>query len=509
MSDVAPAELQPGAAFLGRYEILRCMKAGGMGAVYEVVHLETRRRRALKVMLPTAVTDPDLRARFRLEATITAEIDSEHIVETFDAGIDPDTGAPFLVMELLKGDDVAGHLERRGRLPGAEVVALLRQLAAALEKTHAAGIVHRDLKPENLFVTRRDDGSPRLKVLDFGIAKIVAQSTPTAATRSMGTPFYMAPEQLGTDGRLGPAADLYAVGHIAYAMLVGHTYWEDDPALEGGVWPLLVKVMAGAEEAASARAARRGVELPGSFDAWFTTATARNPGERFHSALAMVSALADALGVAPAVTVQESTRPPPSVVSLPAPLLVDAQTAPSALASTLQMSSAGGEVRVRAAGTFAPTSDPPAPTPTRSPLPFVVGALLIAGLGGTAAVVLGGHQSTPSTEPPSISPVSMPPPLPAPSRRPPRRARLLSRPPPPLPHPHFPRPAPAPSEEDTPRPSRTPPQRSLRLRSIRRVRAELRRGTERARAPREVTSGDIDARWRAVIPVARGFAAAG
>ncbi len=267
MSEVVLEQLAPGFVFLGRYQVVRCLKAGGMGAVYEVVHLETRRRRALKVMLPAVVSDPDLRARFRLEATITAEIETEHIVETFDAGIEPETGAPFLVMELLKGEDVAGLLERRGALPAAEVVTLLRQLAVALDKTHAAGIVHRDLKPENLFVTLRDDGSPRLKVLDFGIAKVVALATTEAhpgavaqakATRSMGTPLFMAPEQLGGGGPLGPRADLYAVGHVAYTMLVGQSYWEDDPALEEGVWPLLVKVMAGAIEPASARAAPAG-----------------------------------------------------------------------------------------------------------------------------------------------------------------------------------------------------------------------------------------------------------
>src|SRR5262249_5173432 len=146
----------------------------------EVIHKETRRRRALKVMLPSIVSDPELRARFKLEATITADIDSEHIVETFDAGVDAETGAPFLVMELLKGDDLSVILEDRKRLPSEEVIVLLHQAGLALDKTHAAGIVHRDLKPENMFVTARDDGSPRLKILDFGIAKVVAQNATNA-----------------------------------------------------------------------------------------------------------------------------------------------------------------------------------------------------------------------------------------------------------------------------------------------------------------------------------------
>src|SRR3954447_18211671 len=113
MADPAPILLAPASTFHGRYEVVRCIRAGGMGAVYEVIHQETRRRHALKVMLPSIVADPELRARFKLEATITADIESEHIVETFDAGIDAETGAPFLVMELLKGEELSTILEAR------------------------------------------------------------------------------------------------------------------------------------------------------------------------------------------------------------------------------------------------------------------------------------------------------------------------------------------------------------------------------------------------------------
>ncbi len=213
--------LRIGARFHTHYEVLSCIKAGGMGAVYEVLDHRTRRRRALKLMLQSIVSDPELRARFSREATVTSDIHSEHIVETFDAGVDPATGAPFLVMELLMGDDLGAVLEKRGSLPPSEVVTLLHQAALALARTHAAGVVHRDLKPENLFVTFRDDGSPRLKVLDFGIAKVVAQSSAAKGTRSLGTPLYMAPEQIKGDAGIGPRADLYALGHIAYTLLAG------------------------------------------------------------------------------------------------------------------------------------------------------------------------------------------------------------------------------------------------------------------------------------------------
>jgi hypothetical protein len=122
----APAALAEGAIFHGRYQIVRCIAAGGMGAVYECVHLTTRKHRALKVMLPQA------------------RIESEHIVETFDAGVDEATGSPFLVMELLQGEDLESLLHQQGPFTPQEVVVLLSQAAMAHDKTHAAGIVHRD-----------------------------------------------------------------------------------------------------------------------------------------------------------------------------------------------------------------------------------------------------------------------------------------------------------------------------------------------------------------------------
>src|SRR6185312_4556451 len=143
-------DLAPGDAFGSGYQVVRRLKAGGMGAIYEVVHLVTRRRRALKVLLSSLVVDPVQRERFTREATITAEVKSEHLVEVFDAGIDAATGMPFLVMELLRGEDLGEVLARRGTLPAGEVVDLLGQAARAIDRMHAAGVVHRDLKPGNV-----------------------------------------------------------------------------------------------------------------------------------------------------------------------------------------------------------------------------------------------------------------------------------------------------------------------------------------------------------------------
>ena len=295
-------DLSPGTIFADRYRVVRCMRSGGMGALYETVHLETARKCALKVMLPSLVSDPVSRGRFRLEATVAANIGSEHIVEVFDAGIDAASGAPYLVMELLRGEDL-GTILRAGPLAAAELHTLLYQASLALEKTHAAGVVHRDLKPDNLFLTERDDGSPRLKILDFGIAKVIAKDLESAQrTATIGTPLYMAPEQIH-GGAIGPAADLYALGQIAYAMVTGAAYWGD--GWEGGaIYKLLMDVANGVREPASVRAARVGVHLPPAFDPWFAKAAALEPEQRFDSARVMVQALAQVFEL----TVPNATR---------------------------------------------------------------------------------------------------------------------------------------------------------------------------------------------------------
>jgi serine/threonine protein kinase len=301
MSDAA---LAPDAVFHGRYRIVRAIKAGGMGAVYEVLDEVTNARRALKVMLAEMVADPELRARFALEARVTGDVESDHIVRVSDAGIDEATGTPFLVMDLLRGEDMRSLLAKRGALPPAEVITYLSQVALALDKTHAAGIVHRDLKPDNLFVTRRDDGSPCVKVLDFGIAKVVEHNQ-SVTTKAVGTPLYMSPEQIRAERRIGPSADIYALGHITYALLTGAPYWNDEKG-ESSTFLLMTQIIEGPKELPTARARRRSVTLPAAFDGWFARAAALKPEGRFDSAADAVAALAEILGAAPA-----SVKAPP------------------------------------------------------------------------------------------------------------------------------------------------------------------------------------------------------
>src|SRR5258708_121537 len=166
-------QIAPGQLFAGRYRIVRLIKAGGMGAGYEALHEQTRRRVALKVMRPEIVSDPVSRQRFAQEAQVATIIESKHVVDVMDAGVDDQTGIPFLVMEFLLGEELGDLVERAGRLAPGDVVAFLSQAARALDKAHARGVVHRDLKPENLFISLRDDEPPTLKILDFGIAKVL------------------------------------------------------------------------------------------------------------------------------------------------------------------------------------------------------------------------------------------------------------------------------------------------------------------------------------------------
>ncbi len=309
-------ELPSQSLFHDRYRIVRLIKAGGMGAVYEAIDTRSDRRRALKVLLPSMLSDDDVRARFDREARVTGTIESDHLVEVSDAGVDPATNAPFIAMELLRGEDVSSILKQSGRIGPGDVVTLLGQAALALDKTHAAGVIHRDLKPDNLFVTRREDGSVKLKVLDFGAAKKLVSEGIGASTRILGTPLYMAPEQARGRPDVGPTVDVYALGHIAFIMLVGRHYWRDE-IVQMDVLAFLLKTSCGNPEPATARAARAQVALPPAFDAWFAKATALEPAARFQTAGAAIAALGLALGVSRAGSIALPLTP--GAPSIPAP----------------------------------------------------------------------------------------------------------------------------------------------------------------------------------------------
>jgi serine/threonine protein kinase len=219
--------LAPQSIFAGQFRVIQPLAQGGMGTIYQVEQLPTGHPRALKVILPEYAQDPRARARFEQEARIAARIESEHVAQVIAAGVDPGTNTPWLAMELLQGKDLGAVLTERGRLPLAEVLEMLKQLAHALSAAHRIGVIHRDLKPENVFVatSRRSDTAFTVKVLDFGVAKWLQESRPGQATAVVGSPLWMAPEQLDARGILGPHTDIWAVGLLAFAMLVGKPYW--------------------------------------------------------------------------------------------------------------------------------------------------------------------------------------------------------------------------------------------------------------------------------------------
>ncbi len=284
--------------FAGRYKVGRCIASGGMGAVHEVEHVETGRRAALKVMLPHVLMGDGARAQFKAEARVAAKLRSEHVVDVLDAGVDEATDMPYLVMELLEGEDLGARLRRLGPLPAEDVIVYLAQVARALDRVHRGGIVHRDLKPENLFLTARDDGTPLVKVLDFGIAKILSDGATSAVTvEARGTPIYMSPEQFTHEMKISAATDIYALGMVAFTLLAGGAYWAPELAQGMNVFLIARLAEAGPQQPASVRARDRGVEIPPGFDKWFMKATCSDPKGRFTDAIEALEALALAIGM--------------------------------------------------------------------------------------------------------------------------------------------------------------------------------------------------------------------
>lgn len=292
LADRADLRLPKGLMLAERYAIGERLGQGGMGAVFEVTDTHTDRLLAAKIIHPEVFADPDLRGRFELEVRITADVRSPHVVPVVDGGVDPRTGFGFLITERLTGEDLGGVLRRRGRLEPPEALAILEQVGKGLDTIHSKGIVHRDIKPENLFVTRNADGETVVRILDFGVAKLMPPSVASLrSTRTLGSPLYMSPEQLEGDPLIDGRADIYALGHVAFTTLIGEAYWEPCWREAKGVYPLLIRMMQGAGAPPSARAAEKQVVLPAGFDPWFARATARDPDHRFDTAGEAVVAL--------------------------------------------------------------------------------------------------------------------------------------------------------------------------------------------------------------------------
>ncbi len=389
---MADISLQTGTVFASDFRILRPISSGGMGAVYEAEQISTGKHRALKVMLPQLVADPSLRKRFEQEARIASMIESEHVVEVVGAGIDAGAGVPWLAMELLNGEDLSKTVARRGALAVPEVVLIFEQLCHAVGAAHRASIVHRDLKPENIFLAqaKRAGVTFTVKVLDFGIAKIVAEAK-TKLTAAMGSPIWMAPEQ-AERSPITAATDVWALGLVAFYLLTGRFYWKAANSDDATIPQLMREVLFEPIVVASSRAQELGMALAPAFDGWFARCVARDPGARFVDANEAWSALAAALGATaaslPAQNIGGGGTPPIPYAAIPAPPTQAPDGAPPAPVARAA-GATGGVASYTIGNPQAARADAPVVlSPRRSLGPVVALVLGVVTVIGIASLVL-------------------------------------------------------------------------------------------------------------------------
>jgi serine/threonine-protein kinase len=387
-----------------KYRIDRVLGQGGMGIVVAATDTQLDRRVAIKFLLPDALKNADIVARFGREARAAAKIHSEHVARIIDVG-ELETGAPFMVMEYLEGGDLADRIRAQPAVPVADAARYLLQACEALAEAHAAGIVHRDLKPANLFLAKRPDHTVSVKVLDFGISKApVASGGITSTQAVMGSPHYMSPEQLVSSKHVDPRSDVWSLGVVLYEMLAGL------PPFQGDTMPEIVAQIL-QSPTPGVRATRP--DVPAELEAVIARCTAKDPGARFADVAELARALvpfapdcaqsaeraARVLGVAPPASNAASSRAASGDAMAPAS---PSPTAPAGTPAEVRADTAWGNTR--AAG-----------VPRRGAAPYVVGAVLgVAALIG-AVVMFGGHVAPPPAPPvPAfVSAVPATPPVPS------------------------------------------------------------------------------------------------
>jgi len=272
----------PGEILGGNYLLEKELGRGGFGVVFKARHIEIERPVAIKVLLATyAMKDPRAKDRFKREATIAASLDYPNSLRIFDYG-QTDEGVFYIVMEFLQGTDLGKVLQREGKLPIPRAIHIIRQVLHALMEAHARGIVHRDIKPDNVMLVSLAYDDDHVKVMDFGIAKMVDSGGEEITQHgiTLGTPRYMPIEQLRGE-HLGPATDLYAVGLVLYEMLVGAPAFQGDTAVDTAV-----AVMQGGPVEVPADA-----PVPEPLRKLIGKACARHQEDRFQSARAFLEAL--------------------------------------------------------------------------------------------------------------------------------------------------------------------------------------------------------------------------
>jgi serine/threonine-protein kinase len=298
-----PVEPSPwlGVVLQDTYRLVRSIGEGGMGTVYEGVHVRLNNRVAVKVMARELASNREALERFRREAEITSQLGHPHIVHVFDFGTAP-TGEPYLVMELLQGEDLDHRIRRVGRLPLAVAAHVVKQAASALAATHAKGIVHRDLKPANLFVLDLEGESDFVKVVDFGISKV--RSAATKLTRNsviVGSPNFMSPEQAqGKVDEVDHRTDQWALACITWEMLAGRS-----PFLGDDLAAVLYCVIH--EEPAPLATKVPGI--PAEVETVLRRALSKRKADRFPTVTAFARSFADAATARPVLERGEPAAP--------------------------------------------------------------------------------------------------------------------------------------------------------------------------------------------------------
>jgi serine/threonine-protein kinase len=292
-NDAPPRTLpRAGEILAGRYEIGELLGAGGMGVVVAARHLELRREVAIKLLHPELTGATEAVARFLREARLMAALQGEHVTRVYDVGR-LEGGAPYMVMERLHGTDLH-KVARRGAMPIEEAIDTILQAGEAVAEAHAQGIVHRDLKPANLFVAARVDGSTLIKVLDFGISKLVGAARPggpevtldgglTAPATLMGTPHFISPEQIFAAHTVDHRTDVWALGAILHRLIAGSVPFDAADSVE-----CLRKVML--EPPTPLR--ERCPAAPPALEAVILRCLEKDPDDRMPSVAALAAALA-------------------------------------------------------------------------------------------------------------------------------------------------------------------------------------------------------------------------
>ncbi|WP_437995059.1 serine/threonine-protein kinase [Sorangium sp. So ce185] len=357
--DEAEGLVRQGQVIAGKYRVERVIGVGGMGVVVAATHLQLEEQVAIKLLLPSAAHSRTLAERFVREARAAVKVKSEHVARVTDVGT-LESGTPYMVMEYLSGSDLADALRAGGPMPPQIAVEYVLQACEALAEAHAAGIVHRDLKPANLFLTRRADGSPCVKVLDFGISKVAtggADPRITDTTAVMGSPLYMSPEQLKSARDVDARTDIWSLGVILFELLAGA------PPFDGATMPqLCVAIMQGIPRPlASFRP-----DVPPALEAVIQRCLEKMPERRFRD----VGALAEALAPFASGRARVSIDRISGISRSSAPSRPDAAARSGAISPTM-----------------ASTSAPWTGTVVRRKRP--VGLVALAGIGLSLAVALG------------------------------------------------------------------------------------------------------------------------